>query len=109
MAVLTSIKYKKGLTLIEVMLAVLVLSIAVLGTITYRYYSTLDGRRALIQASAARAAQLLTESWQGTNGSQTYDPVSAFPVMNLPLPKVSAPRPLMVLLRSTAMKCFLII
>ena len=77
------LKKYKGLTLIEVLLAALVLSIAILGTITYRYYSALDGRRALIHATATRTAQLLTESWQGTNGSQSYDPVSHLSCDNL--------------------------
>jgi Tfp pilus assembly protein PilE len=71
------IKFKRftGSSLIEVMLAAAVVSIAIIGGVSYRYYSSLDGRRANIHATTARVALMLCESWGGTNGSLTYDPV----------------------------------
>lgn len=71
-------KFKRftGSSLIEVMLAAAVVSIAVIGGISYRYYSSLDGRRANIHATTARVALLLCESWRGTNASLTYDPIN---------------------------------
>lgn len=65
-----------GSFMIEVMFAAAVVSIAVIGGISYRFYSSLDGRRAAIHATTARVALLLCESWRGTNGSLTYDPVA---------------------------------
>ena len=65
-----------GLSLIETMTAATVISIAILGGISYRYYCALDGRKAKLHADASRAALLLCESWRGTVGSETYDPVA---------------------------------
>lgn len=64
----------QGLSLVEVMFSTAIVSIAILGGITYRYYSTLDGRRAILQSTAARAAQLLCESWHGEGGDINYNP-----------------------------------
>ncbi len=71
-------KFKRltGSSLIEVMLAAAIVSIAVIGGISYRYYSSLDARRANIHATTARVALMLCESWGGTNGSLAYDPVA---------------------------------
>jgi prepilin-type N-terminal cleavage/methylation domain-containing protein len=71
-----SVRRIKGMTLIEVMEAILVLSIAILGASGYRYYSTLDARRADMNSTGARIGMLLCESWRGAAGSQTYDPVA---------------------------------
>jgi hypothetical protein len=69
-------KRYKGISLIEVIIASAVISIAVIGGISYRYTCALDGRRAALQADAARAALLLCESWRGDGGLETYDPVT---------------------------------
>ncbi|MHC4645454.1 MAG: type IV pilus modification PilV family protein [Planctomycetota bacterium] len=69
-------KRLKGVTLIEVMEAILILSIAVIGASGYRYYSTLDARRADMQSAAARTAMLLCESWRGDGGDTSYNPVT---------------------------------
>jgi Tfp pilus assembly protein PilV len=58
-------KFKRlaGSSLIEVMLAVAVVSIAVIGGVSYRYYSSsLDGRRANIHTTTAGVALMLCES-----------------------------------------------
>lgn len=70
------LRYYKGLSLIEVMFAAAVIAVAVIGGVSYRTHTALDGRKAQIQATASRAALLLCEGWRGTNGSETYDPVS---------------------------------
>ena len=69
-------KRHTGSSLIEVMLAAAVVSIAVIGGISYRYYSSLDARRANIHATTARVALMLCESWRGIQGDQTYDPIA---------------------------------
>jgi len=63
-----------GISLVETMVAASVISIAILGGMTYRYYSALDGRRAIIQTTAARAALMLCESWRGEGGDENYEP-----------------------------------
>jgi Tfp pilus assembly protein PilV len=62
--------------LIEIMLAIAILAIAVVGASSYRYYSTLDARRADMRSTSARIGMLLCENWRGLNGDATYDPVA---------------------------------
>jgi prepilin-type N-terminal cleavage/methylation domain-containing protein len=67
---------RKGLTIVEVMVAITVLAVAALGASAYRYYSTLDVRRADMRTTAARIGLLLCESWRGTGGDTSYDPTA---------------------------------
>ncbi len=71
-------KSRTGITLIEVMAAIVIITIAVLGASGYRYYSTLDARKAAVQSTAARVALLLSENWRGLGYDRvdTYDPSS---------------------------------
>jgi Tfp pilus assembly protein PilV len=64
------------MTLIEIMVAILVLLIAVLGTSGIRYHTELNARKAEAQIAAARVGSLLCESWRGSKGSSAYDPVA---------------------------------
>jgi Tfp pilus assembly protein PilV len=54
-----------AVTLIEVMAAIVMVSVAVLGASGYRYYSALDAKRANMQSTAARIALLLCENRPG--------------------------------------------
>jgi hypothetical protein len=65
-----------GLSLIEVMIAICILAISVVGASAYRYCSTLDSRRADMQSAAARVGLLLCENWRGVKGSESWDPVA---------------------------------
>lgn len=67
-----------GVTLLEIMAAIVIVSVAVLGASGYRYYSTLDVKRASMQSTAARIALLLCENWRGRSIdlTTTYDPAS---------------------------------
>jgi Tfp pilus assembly protein PilV len=67
---------RRGFSLLDVVIASVVLLIAIIGTAAYRYYSTLDGRKAAMQTSAARIAETLYESWRGVQGASTYNPTS---------------------------------
>ena len=67
-------KQPKGLSLVETMVAIVILSIAVIGASGYRYYAALDTRKADMRMTAARVALLLCESWRGLKGDETYDP-----------------------------------
>lgn len=67
-----------GLTLIEVMVAALVIVVAVLGAMAFRYVTALDAKKADIQISAARVGLLLLEGWKAQKGDDTYNPASEF-------------------------------
>jgi len=71
-------KSTAAFTIIEVMVAILILSVAVIGASGYRYYAALDARKAAMQATAARIGLLLCESWRGLNGIETYNPAAYF-------------------------------
>ena len=66
----------KGVTLIEVMLAITVLALAVLGASAYRYHCAWDVNESDVHTSAARIGHLLSESWRGLDGSESYDPAA---------------------------------
>ena len=55
------------------MVAMVMLSIAALGALSYQYYAAQQARAALAQVTAARTAQLLLEDWKSTGGSEDYD------------------------------------
>ena len=71
-------RVRTAVTLIEVMAAIVIVAIAVIGASGYRYYSTLEARRADFQNAAARIALLLCENWRGRgyDGTTTYDPAA---------------------------------
>ena len=70
-------KRSSGMTLIEIMVAAVVLLIAVLGTTSIRYHTVINARKAEAQISAARVGSLLCDSWRGYLGNAAYDPVTA--------------------------------
>lgn len=59
---------RKGISVIDAMVAVSILAVAALGTSQYRYYSTLDAKKADLQLSASRLALLFCEYWHGLDG-----------------------------------------
>jgi hypothetical protein len=67
-------KFSSGLTLIEAVVAMVLLAIVVLGALGYQYYAALHARIARAQIVATRTAQLLLEDWKSTGGSTEYDP-----------------------------------
>ncbi len=70
------LKSTGGFTLVEAMITILILSIAVIGTSGYRYHAALDAQKAAMHMTAARVTLLLTESWRGVKGDETYDPIA---------------------------------
>jgi len=71
-------KRNSGLTLIEVMIAMIVIVIVVIGSMGYRYYGALDARRSDVQMTAARLGLTLLEDWKGAGATLTYNPVAQF-------------------------------
>jgi prepilin-type N-terminal cleavage/methylation domain-containing protein len=64
----------QGFTLIEQVVAAVILAVATLGSLQYQYFAAGQGRIARVQTAAARAAHLLIEDWKSTAGSAEYDP-----------------------------------
>jgi len=69
-------KRASGVTLIEVMAVTVILTITVVGTSGYRYYSSLNAHWAQEQIAAARLGQLLCGGWAGVEGDEAYDPMA---------------------------------
>ncbi len=69
-------RFASGFCLVETMTTAVVLVVAVLGISGYRYYAAMDCRKAETDATAGRIAALLSESWQGMEGTLSYDPTT---------------------------------
>lgn len=67
-------KTRSGLTLIEIMVAITVIVVGILGAMMFRYYAARDARLADIQTGAGRVALLVLEGWKGAAGAVDYDP-----------------------------------
>lgn len=67
-------KYETGLTLVEVLISGVILMIAILGTVAFRYNAALGARKADLHVAAARTALLLCEGWRATDDPNTFDP-----------------------------------
>ncbi len=71
-----SIHARSGVTLISTLISIAIILTALIGTISFRYYATLDARKAAAQTTASRIALMLCENWRGINGDTDYDPVA---------------------------------
>lgn len=65
-------KFARAATLIEIIIAILILSIAVLSTSGFRYHSTINTRKADAQLTATRVASLILSTWKGNGGNSGY-------------------------------------
>jgi type II secretory pathway pseudopilin PulG len=65
-------KFAAAVTLIEVMIAILILSITALATSGFRYYAAMDARKADVKITAARLASLILTGWKGNGGYSGY-------------------------------------
>ncbi len=65
-----------GMTLVEIMVAAVVIVVGVLGAAGHRYYSALDARKGDTHITAARIGATLLETWKATGGSLTFDPTT---------------------------------
>lgn len=64
----------KGVTLIEVMVAILLLLVAVVGVINFRFFCAMDARKADVHINATRLGLTLLEGWRGAGGNNSFDP-----------------------------------
>lgn len=67
-------KTRRGFSIVEVVVASAALLVMVVGSSAYRYLSSLDERRALMQSTASRIGLFLCEAWRGGNGNSAFNP-----------------------------------
>lgn len=67
---------RNGLTLIEVLISLLIVVIAVIGAMMYRYYATSSARLADVHAGAGRVSLLILQGWKGAAGRTDYNPAT---------------------------------
>lgn len=70
------IRCRRGFSLVSVMIAIAILLAALIGTSNFRYYSTLDAKKAAAKITASRIGLMLCENWRGLGGMETYDPAA---------------------------------
>ena len=70
--------YRRGTTLVEVSVGLLVFMIMALGSTYYRYFTAAEVQRAQRQLIAADLAVTALETWQGIDGDESFDPVGTF-------------------------------
>ncbi|MHC4153049.1 MAG: type IV pilus modification PilV family protein [Planctomycetota bacterium] len=71
-----SSKRFRGTSLLEILIAAIILMVAVIGTAQYRYYWASDIRKGDMQTEAAGIGYLLCESWRGVKGAVDFDPIT---------------------------------
>ena len=64
-----------GLTLIESLLAIVIIAIVALGSLSYQYLGVKQDKMALVTLAATRIGQLVLEDWKSTGGVADYSPV----------------------------------
>jgi len=69
---------RRGFSLVSLMIAIVILLVALIGTSNFRYFSALDAQKAAARITAARIGLMLCESWRGLGGIETYDPATYF-------------------------------
>ena len=65
---------RDGFTIVEVMVAMAIVIIVALGTLSFQYNNVRQSRTSEAQITAARLGQLLLEDWKSTGGDSEYDP-----------------------------------
>lgn len=64
--------FRDGFSLVEIMVAIVILAVVVIAISGYRYYSALDARKADVQITAARLGSYLLNSWKAVGGYSGY-------------------------------------
>ncbi|MFZ2147034.1 MAG: prepilin-type N-terminal cleavage/methylation domain-containing protein [Sedimentisphaerales bacterium] len=72
------IRCRRGFSLVSIMIAIVIILVALIGTSNFRYYSVLDAQKAAAKITASRIGLMLCENWRGIGGVETYDPATYF-------------------------------
>ncbi len=71
------IRCRRGFSLVSTMIAIVIILVALIGTSNFRYFSTLDAKKAAAKITASRIGLMLCENWRGLGGVETYDPATS--------------------------------
>ncbi len=63
---------RSGLTLVELMATMVIIAVAVVGAMGFRYQAGLQARHARVRLTAARLASALLYGWKGNGGHSGY-------------------------------------
>lgn len=69
---------RAGFTLLELLIAAVVLGALSVGALGYQYHSMRDARRAEAQAAATQIAKTLLDHWKGLDAATDYNPTVVF-------------------------------
>jgi len=72
-------KLNKGLTLIEVMAALVIALVIAIGVMSYQYACAMNARKADMRSTASRLGLLLLDSWQSAKNSYPFNPIDYEP------------------------------
>ena len=61
-------KKRRGMTLVEVLIAATILFVIAMGALSYVYHSAKQKRMAWADMTATRTAQMVIEDWRSTGG-----------------------------------------
>jgi prepilin-type N-terminal cleavage/methylation domain-containing protein len=84
---------RAGVSIIEVTIAIVILSIGMLGASGFRYHTAIRSKRAQVQTDGTRAAQALIDTWCGLYGDEGYLPETHLSPLLTVAPSVSGPLP----------------
>jgi prepilin-type N-terminal cleavage/methylation domain-containing protein len=63
----------RGVTLIELVVAILIISIVSVGAVNYQYFGTRMAHHADAQITAARTARLILDNWKKKGGDENFN------------------------------------
>jgi prepilin-type N-terminal cleavage/methylation domain-containing protein len=67
-------KQNRGVTLVEVMAALVIALVIAIGVMSYQYAAAMNVRKADMRATASRLGLLLLDSWQSAKNSYPFNP-----------------------------------
>lgn len=67
-------KQKKGVTLVEVMAALVIALVIAIGVMSYQYAAAMNARKADMRATANRLGLLILDSWKAAKNSYPFNP-----------------------------------
>jgi Tfp pilus assembly protein PilV len=67
-----------GLTLVEIMIAMVIILVVIVGAMKFRYSAVMDAREADSRITASRLGAMLLNAWVARVGSTSYDIVAEF-------------------------------
>ncbi|MBN1391926.1 MAG: hypothetical protein JW947_03885 [Sedimentisphaerales bacterium] len=79
------LRFARAISLMELIVATLVLGILIVGALNDQYYAAMHTRIARSQTAAAQTARLLLEDWVSTGGSDSYAPTALMMGFSSPL------------------------